>query len=112
MAARLALGEMPESESATLTPPENDTWPDDLAEVIYIDHFGNVITGLRAKLLKPEQALKVHHHVIHYARTFSDVPVGHAFWYENSNGLVEIAVNRGHAAEQLGLKSGDRLALM
>ena len=32
--------------------------------------------------------------------------------YENSNGLVEIAVNQGHAAQQLGLKPGDRLVLM
>lgn len=32
--------------------------------------------------------------------------------YENSNGLVEIAVNQGHAAQQLGLKPGDRLTLM
>jgi S-adenosylmethionine hydrolase len=29
------------------------------------------------------------------ARTFSDRPPGTAFWYENSDGLVEIAVNQG-----------------
>jgi S-adenosylmethionine hydrolase len=28
-----------------------------------------------------------------------------AFWYENSNGLVEIAVNQGHADLDLGLAS-------
>ncbi len=111
VAARLALGEMPDSEITKLTTPTGE-WPDDLPEVIYIDHFGNVITGLRAKHLKPEQNLKVHHHVFRHARTFSDVPVGQGFWYENSNGLVEIAVNQGHAAQQLGLKPGDRLILM
>ena len=109
--ARLALGEVPESEPTKLTAPEGE-WPDDLPEVIYIDHFGNVITGLRAKRLKPEQNLKVHHHVFRHAHTFSDVPVGQGFWYENSNGLVEIAVNQGHAAQQFGLKPGDRLVLM
>ncbi len=112
VAARLVLGEMPESKPTTLTPPENDTWPDDLAEVIYIDHFGNAITGLRAKRLKLGQMLRVHHHSLKTARTFGDVGTGEPFWYENSNGLVEIAVNRGHAAQQLGLKPGDRLTLL
>ncbi len=111
VAARLALGEMPESELTHLTPPTGE-WPDDLPEILYIDHFGNAVTGLRAKTLKTDQVLKLHHHAISYARTFSDVPVRHAFWYENSNGLVEIAANQGHAAQQLGLKPGDRLALM
>ncbi len=111
VAARLALGEMPESELTHLTPPTGE-WPDDLPEILYIDHFGNAVTGLRAKTLKTDQVLKVHHHAISYARTFSDVPVRHAFWYENSNGLVEIAANQGHAAQQLGLKPGDRLVLM
>ena len=112
VAARLALGEIPESAPTTLTPPEGGSWPEDLAEVIYIDHFGNAITGLRAERLKPEQNLKVHHHVFRHARTFGDMPVGQGFWYENSNGLVEIAVNQGHAAQQLGLQPGDHLALM
>ena len=40
------------------------------------------------------------------ARTFGEVPVGQAFWYENANGLVEIAVNQGNAAHQLGLALG------
>ncbi len=111
VAARLALGEMPESALTKLTPPTGE-WPDDLPEILYIDHFGNAVTGLRASALKTEQVLKLHHHAISYARTFGEVPVRHAFWYENSNGLVEIAANQGHAAQQLGLKPGDRLMLM
>jgi len=38
--------------------------------------------------------------------TFSDLPPGAAFWYENSNGLAEIAVNQGRADRELGLKIG------
>ncbi len=112
VAARLALGEVPESEPTQLAQPEGAPWPEDLAEVIYIDHFGNAIIGLRASEMRADQYLRVHHHTLKPARTFSDVGVGEPFWYENSNGLVEIAVNRGHAAQQLGLKSGDRLTLM
>jgi S-adenosylmethionine hydrolase len=40
------------------------------------------------------------------ARTFSDPPPGAAFWYENSNGLTEIAVNQGRAHHELGLSIG------
>jgi len=40
------------------------------------------------------------------ARTFSDVPAGTAFWYENSNGLAEIAVNAGRADAALDLALG------
>jgi S-adenosylmethionine hydrolase len=35
---------------------------------------------------------------------------GEALWYENSQGLVEIAVNCGSAAQLLGLKIGDGVA--
>ncbi|HHQ42210.1 MAG TPA: hypothetical protein ENK20_07955, partial [Chromatiales bacterium] len=33
-------------------------------------------------------------------------PPGEAFWYENANGLVEIAVNQGRADTVLGLAPG------
>ncbi|WP_321812496.1 MULTISPECIES: SAM hydroxide adenosyltransferase [unclassified Burkholderia] len=42
-----------------------------------------------------------------YARVPSDAPEDQAFWYENSIGLVEIAVSRGCAAPQLGVHVGD-----
>jgi S-adenosylmethionine hydrolase len=107
VAARLARAEMPDSEPANLTPPEGTPWPDDLAEVLYVDHYGNVTTGLRATMLPPQQALRVAGNTVKYARVFSEVPPGAACWYENANGLVEIAVNRGSAAGRLGLKPGD-----
>jgi S-adenosyl-L-methionine hydrolase (adenosine-forming) len=39
-------------------------------------------------------------------RTFGDRQPGAAFWYENSNGLAEIAVNQGRADHDLGLTIG------
>jgi S-adenosyl-L-methionine hydrolase (adenosine-forming) len=44
--------------------------------------------------------------VLERAGTFSDRPLGTAFWYVNSNGLVEIAVNQGRADRDLGLAIG------
>lgn len=87
-------------------------WPDDLHEVIYIDTFGNCMTGLRARMIKPENKLILDgDHTLNHANTFAAVPAGQAFWYENSNGLVEIAVHRGSAQQALGLDIGDSFSM-
>ncbi|PMS38000.1 hypothetical protein B0G57_101316 [Trinickia symbiotica] len=79
----------------------------DLAEVIYVDHYGNVLTGLRAKALSTDARLRVGSTDVAYARVFAEVAAGQAFWYVNSIGLVEIAVNRGSAAALLAVRVGD-----
>jgi S-adenosylmethionine hydrolase len=86
-------------------------WPDDLAQVIYIDHFGNAFSGIRASTLERGQLLQLNGHSVPWARTFCDVPVSTPFWYENSNGLVEIAVNQGRADRDLGLEIGTPIVL-
>lgn len=86
-------------------------WPDDLNEIIYIDHFGNCMTGIRATSLDKQLILRVDHQDIINTNTFSDVNKGKALWYENSNGLVEIAVNQGSAEEILNLKIGSHILL-
>ncbi|MGB8275192.1 MAG: SAM hydroxide adenosyltransferase, partial [Alphaproteobacteria bacterium] len=86
--------------------PVGGEWPDDLARIVYIDHFGNAMTGLRAATLAPGATLEVQGRSLERARTFSDVPPGTAFWYENANGLAEIAVAEGRAGESLGLRVG------
>lgn len=96
IAARLATGWTPDSNEIDEAKLAGE-WPDDLARILYIDHFGNAISGIRASQLLSTQQLKLGKQIISRARTFSDVPVGQAFWYENANGLVEIAVNCGRA---------------
>ena len=81
-------------------------WPDDAAEVIYVDVYGNAMTGLRASIVPPTACLDVAGTTLEHASTFSDVHEGRAFWYENANGMVEIAVNMGRAADILGLSIG------
>src|SRR5437667_186441 len=68
-------------------------WPDDLAEIVYIDHYGNALTGLRGESVPLNARLSTGGHPIPHAETFSAVPPDEALWYVNSNGLVEIAVN-------------------
>ena len=87
-------------------------WPDDLDEVIYIDHFGNCMTGIGAGKASKDLILKTGRKEIAYAATFSDAPEGELFWYINSCDLVEIAVNRGNAREAAGLSIGSRIAFV
>jgi S-adenosyl-L-methionine hydrolase (adenosine-forming) len=106
VAARLA---MVGPDAAMLRPTEiarMPDWPDDLPEIVYIDHFGNALTGLRAAMVPSRARLVAGGRVLHRAGTFSEVPPGEALWYENANGLVEIAVNRGSAAAVLDLAVG------
>ena len=106
VAAMLARGEPPPGRLRQDQAHRRPEWPDDLAEIVYIDHFGNAMTGLRAAALPCEAKLLAAARVLERARTFADQPPAAAFWYENSNGLVEIAVNQGRADRELGLAIG------
>ena len=106
VAAQLARGERPFHMPREAKLGRLFDWPDDLPEIVYIDRYGNAMTGLRAALLAASGRLTAGGRVLKRARTFSDVPPGDAFWYENSNGLAEIAVNGGRAVEALGLAIG------
>lgn len=86
--------------------PNLSDWPEDLAEIVYLDHYGNAITGLRYQDEWQGRRLQVDGHRIPHARTFSEGEEGSPLWYANSMGLVEIAVNRGNAALALGLSIG------
>jgi S-adenosylmethionine hydrolase len=106
VAAMLARGEPPPGRPHEDGADRRADWPDDLGEIVYVDHFGNAMTGLRAVMLPPDARLAAAGRVLARARTFSDRPPGAAFWYENSNGLAEIAVNQGRADRDLGLSIG------
>lgn len=108
-AACLARGEAP--PGVPHLPARFADWPDDLAEIIYVDHYGNAITGLRAAVLAPTAGLAVRGDALPRARTFADLPPGQAFCYENANGLMEIAVNGGRAADRLGLGIGSKVSI-
>ena len=106
VAARLAQGQDPDLvELHPIALPRQDDWPDDLPLVIYFDHYGNAWTGLRAAAVSGDWIM-VGTLRLCRARTFSDVAAGAAFWYENSSGLVEVAVNGGRADKLSGLELG------
>jgi S-adenosylmethionine hydrolase len=112
VAAMLARGQFPQARQTELVSSAGSDWPDDLAQVILVDHFGNATTGVRADAISSDARLTVHGKLLSRANTFSDVPVGDPLWYENANGLIEIAVNQGSAAEQLSIRTGDPVEIM
>jgi S-adenosylmethionine hydrolase len=106
VAAMLARGEPPPGRPRKDDADRQADWPDDLREIVYVDHFGNAMTGLRVAQLPSAARLAVAGRILERASTFSDRQPGTAFWYENSNGLAEIAVNQGRADRELGLSIG------
>ena len=109
-AARLALSRLVGFTPAQM--PRFPDWPDDLPGIVYADRYGNLMTGLRARSLGDGARLGLNGRILTRARTFSDRAPGEAFWYENSNGLAEIAVNQGSAAAMLHAGVGMEVAIM
>ena len=96
-------------ETAFVSPSERRKgadWPDNLPEVIYIDAYGNLVTGIGGSLLSDNQSILVGGRILKYARKFLDVPKGDVFWHRNSMGLIEISANCGRADELLDLQIG------
>lgn len=82
---------------------------EDLGEILYVDHYGNLLTGMRAGRVPRDRAFVINGRQISYARTYSQVRPGEVFWYENSLGLVEVAANSASAQQLLGFRPGDAL---
>ena len=115
-AARLALGGAlddlgePADDPIVRRTPEARRLPDGGVEgmVIAIDRFGNAITNL---LTLGAGAIEVDGRALPLRRVYEDVEPGAPLALVGSNGLVEIAVREGSAAERLGLRRGARVVL-
>jgi S-adenosyl-L-methionine hydrolase (adenosine-forming) len=111
IAARICGGEDLQGEGMDGPSLQGWDWPEDLARVVYVDVYGNLMSGVRADRLGSQGSLSLAGVDIPWARTFCEAAPGSAFWYENAFGLVEIAVNQGRADEALGLGPGSVLPL-
>jgi len=109
LAAAVATGRFPNELVNAATSLDVEFGAEDLPEIVYVDHYGNAFTGLRAAGLPTARKLVARGREIGHARVFADVPHGAPFWYENSVGLVEIAVSGASAARALGLAVGDAI---
>ncbi len=105
VAARLATRQQPAGELRS--EKFQCDWQPDLPRVVYVDVYGNCMTGMRANQLPPHAHAVIGEQRIARAHTFSDVHPGALLWYENSSGLAEIAANSTRACNLLGLALGD-----
>jgi hypothetical protein len=108
VAAALARGRVPRGWLVPIARPRVLLSGEDLAQVIYIDHYGNAVTGLRRT--DGSRRLRVGRRVLPYARTFGEA--SGPFWYENSMGLVEISAPHASAARVLRLRVGSRVQVI
>jgi S-adenosyl-L-methionine hydrolase (adenosine-forming) len=111
VAARLARGDDVPVEPLTLDAVDRADWPDELARIIYVDRYGNLVSGHRAAGIDAARTITAGGRAIAHGATFSAVPAGDAFWYANANGLIEIAVNQARADAVLGLGVGDAFTI-
>ena len=109
VAARIAKDGSPSGREHPIDEIRRRDWPDDLAEIVYVDRFGNAMSGVRASVVPGGADVQVAGRRLKRAQTFSDVSPGQAFWYENANGLLEIAVNMGRADRVLDIGPGSPL---
>jgi S-adenosylmethionine hydrolase len=112
VAAKLACGQKVPSSQISINQIIRPDWPSDLLEIIYIDNYGNAMTGLRVTSLPNADAqLFCGSKRLVRGVTFSQVEKNSPFWYENSLGLAELAISSGNAAVTLGLKVGDSITV-
>ena len=110
-AARLANRVPPERIGTIIESAQRLTWPE--ASVWHIDHFGNIITGLRVLAYTGFFGIRIGTETIHRrVATYADAPKDQLFLIEGSSGHVEIALNQGSAAQRLGITIGTPLSII
>jgi hypothetical protein len=111
VAADIARGAFPQEKLVAVERLGVEFDAGDLARILYVDHYGNAWTGVRASAVPPNARVLVAGHTIPPGEGYPFVGKGEAFWFANSVGLVEIAANRDSAARRLGLEVGDRVTV-
>lgn len=105
IAADIARGEFPTNKLELIDGLRIEFDADDLARVIYIDHYGNAWTGVRD--VPTNARVSAAGRLFKHSDSFGFVDKGEGFWFINSVGLLELAVNRGSAAITYGMQLGD-----
>ena len=123
-AAHLSLGHAAESFGPPVTQLTWLPFPQPIREagritgqVIYADHFGNLVTNIPGDLLSSASQVTVQyrsHRLAGLHRTFHDdpnIPAGKPLALIGSNGYLEIAIPNGSAASLLAGGPGDAVVV-
>jgi S-adenosylmethionine hydrolase len=123
VAGHLSLGVSPDQFG-----PLTDSWvrlerpeacaegADLVGEVVFVDHFGNLISNIPAgRVERPPERIEVAGSVLpdcRWVRTYADVEPGRLVALTSSAGLVEVAVAQGSAEERLRAGVGTAIRLV
>jgi len=89
-----------------------------VGNVIHVDYFGNLITNITRDtfdLLSRDKVFTVHVGTDKFRKIhtqYHDVEEGECFLIFNSQGLLEIGINKGNAAELMGLEYGSQITVL
>lgn len=82
-----------------------------LAEILFIDSFGNIITNVPGKtaleFIRGSHVLYLKNQKVSFAHTYSEVAVRQPLMLIGSHGFLEIAINQGSAQEYFKLQPED-----
>ncbi|MEM2910115.1 MAG: SAM-dependent chlorinase/fluorinase [Nitrososphaerota archaeon] len=126
VAAKLAIGIKPTrlgkkvdymTKIELFEPTLSDGWLS--AELMHVDKFGNLITNVSKESLtmlgptteKYEVELGNRCYTLPLCKTYGEVPVGSMLMVFGGTDFLEIAVNRGNAAEVTKAKVGERIRI-
>ena len=81
------------------------TWD---GEILKIDHFGNVITNFHSDEFPALEELAVGQaKAQRLVRSYAEAPEGELVIIAGSSGYLEVSLNRGSAAEEIGCRAGE-----
>jgi S-adenosyl-L-methionine hydrolase (adenosine-forming) len=125
LAAGLSIGELgPAIDPATLVrlqvPRPEAGRAQVRATVLIVDRFGNIATNVGRSEIdaleiahgdRIEVRLQLDRYFALVAGTFADAPSGELILYEDSYGLMTLAISQGNAARLTGVAPGDELRI-
>ncbi len=86
-----------------------------IGEIIFADSFGNIVTNIPQEVVFKFSTfgsqIEVNGRRISFVQTYGFVGREEPLALIGSHGFLEIAVNKGNAALQFGLKSGDQIVI-
>lgn len=120
VAAHLSIGVEPHSFGPPFLDPVRLPWPEPVirdqcikGEVIYVDGFGNLVLNISADLIRNREPVNkkfkanIKEIKLPLLNTYSDVAKGKPLALIGSFGFLEIAVNKGSAAEMFSAGVGE-----
>jgi len=110
-ASKLASGELPPGVERVVRQASLEGLSEEFLEIVYVDHYGNAMTGLRADTVVESAVFIVKGHKLGFSRTFGEAIPKIPFWYRNSVGLVEFAQREESVARVMELCVGQEFSI-